>query len=348
MKVQAVVPREAGVQALVGRVLCQNARNSAGKLVVRKGAVLDADAAARLVQAVEGEVHLLEMEAGELHEEAAGSRLARVAAGSGVSVRPAAGGQWALAAEGRGLLRVDVGRLEVVNELEGVAVFTLYDAQVVDAGEVVGRAKVTPLVIAESVVDAAERRCGTGGSGGIVAVRAFRPLPVGAVAPAGLDAGARERFERALTEKLTWFGAPLARLELSAPDPASAAGAIEACLESDAGVLVVAGANVLDPLDPFFLGLERLGARVLRRGAPADPGSLLWLARLGETPVIGVTSCGMFSQGTLFDLVLPRILAGETLDAEDLAVYGHGGLLTREMRFRFPPYRKGADRGSVE
>jgi hypothetical protein len=56
----------------------------------------------------------------------------------------------------------------------------------------------------------------------------------------------------------------------------------------------------------------------------------------------------MFSQGTLFDLVLPRILAGERLDAPALAGYGHGGLLTRQMRFRFPQYRKGADRGSVE
>jgi hypothetical protein len=56
----------------------------------------------------------------------------------------------------------------------------------------------------------------------------------------------------------------------------------------------------------------------------------------------------MFSQGTLFDLILPRVLAGETPDSGSLARYGHGGLLGRDMRFRFPPYRKEADRGSVE
>ena len=36
----------------------------------------------------------------------------------------------------------------------------------------------------------------------------------------------------------------------------------------------VAGANALDPLDPVFSALERLGARTVRRGVPAHPGSL--------------------------------------------------------------------------
>jgi hypothetical protein len=348
MKVHAIAPRQAGVAALVGRVMCQNARDPTGKLLVKKGAVLDADAAARLVEGLEGTVHLLEMEPGELHEGAAGSRLAAAAAGLNVGVRAAAGGQWSLVALARGLLEVDVARLDSVNALEGVSVFTLYHGQIVDVGEVVGRAKVIPLVIPESVVREAERRSGASGAGGMVAVATFQPLPVGAVAPAGLDERARARFASALSEKLTWFGAPLSSLEFAGADPVQAALAMETCLRQGARVLVVAGANVLDPLDPFFCALERLGARIVRRGAPADPGSLLWLERLEGTVVIGVTSCGMFSQGTLFDLVLPRILAGEELEAGDLAGYGHGGLLTRDMRFRFPPYRKGADRGSVD
>jgi hypothetical protein len=55
----------------------------------------------------------------------------------------------------------------------------------------------------------------------------------------------------------------------------------------------------------------------------------------------------MFSQATLFDLLLPRLLAGETVGSETLAAYGHGGLLGRDMAFRFPPYRSGRDRGTL-
>jgi len=71
------------------------------------------------------------------------------------------------------------------------------------------------------------------------------------------------------------------------------------------------------------------------------------MARLGETPLLGMPSCGMFSEATLFDLVLPRLLAGEPVGAAELAAFGHGGLLGREMAFRFPPYRAGRERGSV-
>ena len=51
------------------------------------------------------------------------------------------------------------------------------------------------------------------------------------------------------------------------------------------------------------------------------------LAYYGEDiPIMGLPGCVMYAKRTVFDLVLPRILAGEKLDAEDLAVLGEGGL----------------------
>jgi molybdopterin biosynthesis enzyme len=125
------------------------------------------------------------------------------------------------------------------------------------------------------------------------------------------------------------------------------ADALGAARRAGADLLVVAGARALDPLDAVFGALERLGARLVRRGVPAHPGSLLWMAALSDTPVIGMPSCGMFSQATTFDLVLPRVLAGEPVGADELAALGHGGLLGREMAFRFPPYRAGQERGAL-
>jgi hypothetical protein len=49
----------------------------------------------------------------------------------------------------------------------------------------------------------------------------------------------------------------------------------------------------------------------------------------------------------VFDLVLPRLLAGELVGAPELASLGHGGFLTRDMAFRFPPYRVQRQRGEV-
>ena len=72
------------------------------------------------------------------------------------------------------------------------------------------------------------------------------------------------------------------------------------------------------------------------------------LARWDGAPVLGMPTCGMFSQATTFDLVLPRLLAGETLGNRELATLGHGGLLSREMAYRFPPYRANVARGELE
>jgi hypothetical protein len=345
VKAHAVAPAQVGVERLVGLVPCHDILDAEGHAVARKGAVLDATAARRVVQAATGEVHLVEMEAGDLHEEPAGHRLAEAVAGPGVTIRDAAGGQWGLAARHRGLLRVRVEALAAVNRLEGISVYTLFDDQVVEAGEVVGRAKVTPLVIPEATVREAEARARTGGP--LTEVRPFRPLGVAAVAPGSLGPRARGRFEAVLTEKLAWFGARLAGLVFVPAEASALVRAIEGALAGGAGLVVVAGANALDPLDPVFVALERLGAGIARRGVPAHPGSLLWLAGVGGTPVLGMPSCGMFSQGTVFDLLLPRFLAGDAIGLDELAAYGHGGLLGREMAYRFPPYRAGQERGAT-
>jgi hypothetical protein len=345
VKAHALVPHEASAERLVGWVLAHDVRDGTGTLLARKGDRLDAAAAARLVAGSSNEVHFIEMDPGDLHEDPAGERLARAVAGRGVSVRDSANGQWAIVAEHRGLLRVATADLAALNGLEGVSVYTLFDQQVVDPGEVVARAKVTPLVIAGSVVREAEERCRH--RGGCVTVRPFEAQPVSAVAPGSLTPRVRSRFEAVLREKLDWFGVPLASLAYPDAEARAVGQAIEDAIAAGARIVVVAGANALDPLDPVFTAIERIGGRLLRAGVPAHPGSLLWVARVDAVPILGMPGCGMFSQATLFDLLLPRLLAGEIVGPEDLAAYGHGGLLGREMAFRFPPYRAGRDRGTL-
>ena len=121
---------------------------------------------------------------------------------------------------------------------------------------------------------------------------------------------------------------------------------MEALLADGAEVLIAAGAGSLDPLDPVFVGLSRLGGRMERHGAPAHPGSLLWVAELRGRPVLGMPACGMFSQATTFDLMLPRLLAGDHVD--NAAVADLGGGPSRAERLSFPPYaraRRGGARG---
>jgi hypothetical protein len=343
MKAIAQRRETAAPDVLMDRVLCHDVRDAAGKVAVAKGVRLDAAAVGTLLATPWEEIHLLALEPGDVHEEEAGRRLASAVTGDGVEVKSYTGGQWTLAASQRGLLRIDTGRLTEANAHEGISVFTLFSGQPVEAGETVAKAKVTPLAVGESTIAAIEK------SGrGLVAVAAFRPTTIGAVANERLEARQRARFESALKHKVDWLGGRLLGVRFSGGSDRAVADELRALRREGAELLIVAGASALDPLDPVFSALTLVGAPMERHGVPAHPGSLLWLARWDGAPVLGMPTCGMFSQATTFDLVLPRLLAGEAIGNRELAALGHGGLLSREMAYRFPPYRANAARGELE
>jgi len=108
-------------------------------------------------------------------------------------------------------------------------------------------------------------------------------------------------------------------------------------------LILTAGTASTDPLDPTFVAIAALGGRVVRRGVPAHPGSMLWLARIGRTAILGLPTCGAYSKATAADLLLPRLLSGEPASERTVAKLGHGGILTRSQRFRFPRYARDLD-----
>lgn len=345
MKVHAILRPQATVGALTGRVLCHDVRDRADTVVGRKGERLDRAGAERVLGGDWDELHLLELEPGDFHEEEAGARLSQAVVGDGVQVKGFSGGQWSLTATRRGLLRVNTEPLCQVNACEGISVFTLFHGQPVEAGEVVAKAKITPLAIASATMMEVERLAR---GAGVLAVTPFKSLTLGALARESLDDKQRQRFETALREKIDWFGSRLLPIRYAGRSAQSVAKELEGLRDEGADLLIVAGASALDPLDPVFSALELVGGRMERHGAPAHPGSLLWISRWGQRQVVGMPTCGMFSQATTFDLVLPRILAGEAMGNAEIAALGHGGLLSREMAFRFPRYRPSAPRGELE
>jgi molybdopterin biosynthesis enzyme len=129
---------------------------------------------------------------------------------------------------------------------------------------------------------------------------------------------------------------------------ASLSEGLRAARTAGANVILVAGTKAMDMLDPTFSALESVGGHMVRHGVPAHPGSLLWLAEWDDIPIIGMPTCGLFAQATVFDLVIARILTGERVGRRELGQLAQGGFLTRDMAFRLPAYRSAAERGAVE
>lgn len=346
MKPVVVERASLSAASIGGLVLCQDVRGEGGRPAFAKGRILQADDAPLLMALSWDRLHVAAMEADEVHEDVAGRRIAAAAAGDNVAVGSFSAGHWPLTAVSRGILDVSTDALRRVNAIEGPCVYSVFHGQVVDAGEIVARAKITPFALAEPRVREAER-IGVE-AGGLVRVRPFRPMRIGAVVQETLGERAMARFRDALGEKVGWLGSELSEPRFVAADPDAIGGAVTSAIAEGAEVIAIAGTKAMDLLDPAFVALARIGATIERHGVPAHPGSLFWLARRGDVPILGMPTCGLFSQATVFDLILPRILSGERIGRTELGELGHGGLLTREMSFRFPPYRRASNRGEVE
>ena len=334
--------------SLVGNLILHDIRDRDGSVRVAKGRLIGREDVECLRALEWAEVHIAELARDDVHEDEAGAQLACAAAGAGVRVGERTAGHWPLVGTRRGIVDVAVDTLRDVNAREGLSVYTLYHGHIVDSGEIVARAKITPFAVPGALLASALRSARA--AGGLVRVREFHRVVVGAVVQESLAARNQTmvgRLAKTLGEKVRWLGGDLLPPAVVEGGRDAVAAALRAQVAANAGVIVVAGTRAMDELDPAFLALADLGAERVRHGVPAHPGSLFWIARLGRVAVLGLPTCGLFSEATVFDLVLPRILCGDEIGAAELAALGHGGFLTRDMAFRFPPYRPTQRRGEV-
>jgi hypothetical protein len=345
VKALRLLPDECRAATIAGRILTRDLRDDAGRIAFPKGHVfspLDAD---RLATLAWEELHLIVPDAGEVHETAAGQRLANAIAGEGVRSGESSAGHWPLFARARGIVAVNASTLAGINAIGGLCAYSVLDGQVVDVGDCVARAKIIPLVISEPALVHGESVARA--SRGAISVRAFRSLRVGAVVQESLGEDAMARARAVLAEKVTWLGGELLDPFFVPADAGRLASALRQLVDAGAGIVTVAGSRVMDPLDPMFGALAATGAEIVRMGMPAHPGSLCWVARLGSAALLGMPSCGLFSRATVFDVLLAQLFTGDAPDAALLATMGHGGLFSRDLAFRFPPYRRMRDRGEV-
>ncbi len=320
----------------VGGVLCRDVVGRDGRTVLPKGHRLERADDVLLDGAAPAPLHLLFLDPEDVDEDTAARRLAAVVAGPGIVTGRPVESQITCRAAMRGLVDLDAEALGRLNAEPDVTVFTLPDGMPVEQGRAVAGVKVTPLAVTAAALARAEAAVREAG-GPVLAVRPFLPLRVAVLVCEALAPARRERFEGAVAAKVQWFGGRLDRVRYLPQREAVDADAVRAAA-AGADLALVAGVASTDPLDAPWEAVMDAGARVVRRGLPVHPGSSYWIVELEGRPVVGVASCGMFSRQTALDLLLARCFTGQPLDPRYLGGLGHGGLLARELAYRFPPY----------
>lgn len=346
----------------------------------RKGHVIKQEDISHLQNLGKEHLFVLDLAEDEMHEDEAAHALAQALMGEGV--KPGGEpkeGRINLLASRTGLLRINRDALRTFNLLGDVICATLHDNTVVREGQTVAGTRAIPLVVKRSMVkravEIADKGSKTdGGRQRIVEVKEMRKPKTGVVITGNEVYYGRiqDAFAPVIKKKIAEYGGEI-RGVYFAPDDASY---IEARLREliDAGcdLLITTGGMSVDPDDVTRFAIRNLGAHDITYGSPVLPGSMVLVAYLergsrgqgakdsseknahslepaipqtpeSSVPILGIPACGMYSRTTVFDILLPRVLAGEKIGREEMAELGHGGLCLNCEECRYPvcPFGKG-------
>jgi molybdenum cofactor synthesis domain-containing protein len=337
------------VQSATGMVLCHDVtriiRGQSKGPAFKKGHILREEDVPQLLSMGKEHVYVWDIrtDSGLLHENEAALRIARGAAGKHIVLSAPSEGRVNLAAAVDGLLKIDVEALFEINA-EQIVFASLHTHQRVARGKVLAGTRVIPLVIEESKIELAESICSRHRP--LIEVLPFKRVNAGIITTGSevYHGRIKDQFGPVIREKLGEFECRAIGQSFVSDDQRRIVEEIRSFLSQGAEMIIVTGGMSVDPDDVTPAAIRDCGARVVTYGAPVLPGSMFMLAYLGDVPVLGLPGCVMYHKTSIFDVVLPWLLAGEEVTRRDIVGMAHGGLCVHCKECRYPDcgFAKGA------
>ena len=312
-----------------GAVLChditQIIKGVTKDAVFRKGHVVTEEDVPVLLSVGKEHLYVWEKQEGMLHENDAAEVLCQVCQGEHMNASEAKEGKIELTAQCDGLLKINREKLNEVNALGQIVLASRHGNFPVKKGDKIVGMRVVPLVIEEEKMNHVKELCG---EEPIFTILPFHQMKVGIVTTGSEVYHGRitDKFTPVVKAKLEEAGMEVLGNVLCDDDSQMVTDAISEWIAKGAEFVVCTGGMSVDPDDRTPLSIRNATDEVITYGAPVLPGAMFMLAYKGEIPVVGLPGCVMYARRTIFDLVLPRIAAGERLSVEDFTVLGEGGL----------------------
>ena len=223
-----------------------------------------------------------------------------------------------------GILKVDSEKLFELNMLGEISFATLPNNIPVKKGELVGGARIIPLVIEKEKMDRAKSLI----KDPILNVRPYKKYKIGIITTGNEVFYGRieDKFGPVILEKLKPYNSEIIGQALCPDDKEIIKEKAREFLDKGATMIIFTGGMSVDPDDMTPTSIIELGGELISYGAPVLPGSMFLLSYLGDIPMMGLPGCVMFAKKTVFDLVLGRVMTGEKLTKADIMRYATGGL----------------------
>jgi molybdenum cofactor synthesis domain-containing protein len=316
-----------------GKILCHDmTRIVPGEVKetrFRKGRIIQEEDISVLLEMGKDELYIWEVEPGMVHEEEGAVFLRDLAAGENIRAEAPREGKVELFAERRGLFKVNSRKLVALNSLGGIGVITRRGNRAVEKRDKLAALKIIPLLIEEAKLKEAAAICG--------GEKILSLLPYSRK-KAGLIITGNELYHKRIPDrgsaiiagKIESYGGEAGAKTILDDDPEKISAEILRMIDMGMDLVICSGGMSVDPDDKTPLAIKKSGARIVTYGVPLMPGTMLLLAYFEkpgvQIPVIGAPACVFYEKVTALDFLLPRIMAGDIISREELALLGEGGL----------------------
>ena len=325
----------------VGHVLCHDltriVKGVIKDAVFRKGHIITEEDIPVLLSMGKDHLYIWEKKEGMLHENEAAEILYNICKNDHMTPTPVKEGKIELVAAEDGMLKIDVERLNAINALGDIMIATRHSNFPVKKGDKIAGTRVVPLIIEKEKLDKAVELAG---DKPLMEILPFKHKKAGVVTTGNevFHGRIKDTFGPVVFQKLREYDAEILGQTICDDNPERISKAINDFIEAGADIICCTGGMSVDPDDTTPSAIKKSGAEIVSYGAPVLPGAMFLLAyhKKGHVPIVGLPGCVMYAKRTIFDLVLPRIMADETLTPHDLALLGHGGLCLNCTTCHFP------------
>lgn len=314
----------------VGQVLChditQIIKGVTKDAVFRKGHVITESDIPVLLSVGKDHVYIWENNENMLHENDAAEILRGICQGENMHPTEPKEGKIELVADIDGLLLIDLEHLRAVNALGEMMIATRPSGFVVKKGDKLAGTRVIPLVIEKEKMEKAKE---VAGDKPLLQLIPIKKKKFGLVTTGNEVYHGRieDTFTPVIEAKLAEFGGEMAAHVILDDDHEKITEAVNKMLADGCDMVLCTGGMSVDPDDKTPLAIRNAGVDIISYGAPVLPGAMFLVGYSDDgRPVCGLPGCVMYAKRTIFDLVLPYLLADVPVTKEWLAGLGHGGL----------------------
>ena len=292
-----------------------------------KGHIIREDDVEVLLSLGKENIYIWEEDENFVHENDAAEFIRKQVMGNGMSTSEVREGKINFVAEYDGLYKINTELLNKINSIGEIIIASKFNNIPVKKGETVAATRIIPLRIEKKQLEELEEIMKDNVLMEIKRIN--QDLRIGIITTGNeiFYGRIKDKAREALGEKLGKYGVTNIN-QVFMPDKKEKITAKIKALTDDTDIILCTGGMSIDPDDVTPDAIKESGCEMVTYGTPVLPGAMFLLGYVKEKVIMGLPGGVVFSKNSVFDLLLPRILAGDIITKKDIIEMGHGGLLS--------------------